>query len=444
MSELFLQASYAFSLLMQGANSQGFGELALKFFPFVVLLELPTYLLVCTGIVKYGLRNLRPDKQRERYPSVSCLITCYSEGDDVIKTIMSLAQQRYPGKIEIIPIIDGAIQNKHTHSAAVSCTEAVARLRNRRLLVLPKWQRGGRVSSLNAGLSVASGQIVMALDGDTSFDNDMVLQATRHFDDPNVVSVAGCLRVRNASASLIARLQAMEYMVSIGAGKTGLSEFNVVNNVSGAFGVFRAAMLRHMGGWDAGTAEDLDMTLRLKQYFGRYPGLRIAFEPRAVGHTDVPATWRSFFQQRLRWDGDLLYILIRKYGRNIRPRLLGWRNFLFTAINGVLVQVVMPFVIVIYTLVLLFFLPLGTVLGLLAFVYLFYLVGLSLYFMLYVLIVSERPMQDVGYLLLLPLMPFYAFGNRVHNTMSLLQEALLRSHLDTSMAPYWTLRKTKF
>ena len=42
------------------------------------------------------------------------------------------------------------------------------------------------------------------------------------------------------------------------------------------------------------------------------------------------------------------------------------------------------------------------------------------------------------------LMPFFAFANRIHNTVSLLQEALLKSHLDTSMAPYWTVRKTKF
>ena len=38
---------------------------------------------------------------------------------------------------------------------------------------------------------------------------------------------------------------------------------NLVNNISGAFGVFRASFIRWVGGWDAGTAEDLDMTLRL-------------------------------------------------------------------------------------------------------------------------------------------------------------------------------------
>ena len=38
-----------------------------------------------------------------------------------------------------------------------------------------------------------------------------------------------------------------------------------------------------VGGWDAGTAEDLDMTQRLKQHFGKHPAWRIVFDPRVTG-----------------------------------------------------------------------------------------------------------------------------------------------------------------
>jgi cellulose synthase/poly-beta-1,6-N-acetylglucosamine synthase-like glycosyltransferase len=47
------------------------------------------------------------------------------------------------------------------------------------------------------------------------------------------------------------------------------STFNVLNNISGAFGAFRASTLKLIGGWDNGSAEDIDITLRLKNYFGR-------------------------------------------------------------------------------------------------------------------------------------------------------------------------------
>ena len=242
------QVVFSFQTLFASSSNQTWLELALKFFPFVVLLEAPFYILVTAGMVRYGLRAIRPDQQRERYPRVSCVITCYSEGEDVRKTIHSLAQQLYPGFIEIIAVVDGAIQNRPTLEAARNALPLLHNSPRRQLLVLPKWQRGGRVSSLNAGLSIATGEIVMALDGDTSFDNDMVRNATRHFDDPGVVGVAGNLRVRNARRSLATRMQALEYLLSIAAGKTGLSEFNLVNNISGAFGVFRTQFIRNLGG----------------------------------------------------------------------------------------------------------------------------------------------------------------------------------------------------
>lgn len=441
---LIADAVWAFGAMTSAASEQGWYDVALKFFPFALLLELPMYLLVIVGLVRYGLRQWRPYRQREAYPSVSCVITCYAEGRDVIQTIRTLAHQVYPGTIQIIAVIDGALQNRPTLEAARSCTAELETLPGRPFIVLPKWQRGGRVSALNAGRQIAHGEVVMALDGDTSFDNDMVGRATRHFDDPRVVGVAGCLRVRNADRGLAARLQALEYMLSIAAGKTGLSEFNLVNNISGAFGIFRASFLRHVGGWDAGTAEDLDMTLRLKQYFGRHPGLRIVFEPHAVGHTDAPPTFRQFFGQRLRWEGDLFYLYVRKYRFNIRPRLLGWRNFVFVALNGLVLQLVMPFVIVVYSAWLAWVLPLGAMAGILAFVYLIYLGALGLYFGLYLLVVSERAAADARYLAWLPLFPLFAFAARVHGAYAILQEALFRTHLESSMAPWWVLKRTKF
>lgn len=434
---------WSFNTLVQASGESSWLDVALKFFPFVLMLELPLYVLVVLGMARYGLRERVPFNRTLSYPTVSCIITCYSEGDEVKKAIRSLALQEYPGHIQIIPVVDGAIQNKRTLLAAHLAASAASGLKNRQVLVVPKWQRGGRVSALNAGAQFATGSVVMALDGDTSFDNDMVSQATKHFDDPNVVGVAGCLRVRNGASSLAARLQGLEYLLSISAGKTGLSEFNLVNNISGAFGVFRTSFIRNLGGWDAGTAEDLNMTMRIKQYFGQHPGLRIVFEPHSVGHTDAPDTFMGFFRQRLRWDGDLFYIFVRKYRLSFQARLLGWRTFLFTLVTGLLLQLVMPFVIVFYSCLLFVNLPVGSALGILGYVYCMYLAALLAYFGMYLLAVSERPKEDLHYLLYLPLFPLFAYVSRIHSAFAILSEIVLKSHLDSAMAPWWVLKKTK-
>src|SRR5256884_1224977 len=235
----------------------------------------------------------------------------------------------------------------------------------------------------------------MALDGDTSSDNDMVRHAVRHFADQNVVAVAGNLRARSARSSFVTRLQALEYALSIHLSRAGLDAFKLVNNLSGAFGIFRRDFLRRIGGWDSGTAEDLDLTLRIKKYFARHPDLRIRFEPRAMGHTDVPETFRGFLKQRLRWDGDLSYLSLRKYRHHLRPGLMGLRNFLALVWTGLLFQLALPFVLLTYTIYMLFVYPAAVTLGVLAFVYLFYTLLAALMYVEYWFLYSERRRQDL-------------------------------------------------
>lgn len=440
MFEELLTSEYIPLLFEEGAMT-----LLLKFMPFVLFFELPLSILVIIGVIKYTLIRRNEEERRPFFPPVSCIITCYSEGRDVQKTIRSLTEQIYPGKIEMLAMIDGAAKNKLTYDSALEMSGFVTGFENRKLIVVPKWQRGGRVSSLNTGLNFASGEIIMALDGDTSFDNNMVERATRHFEAPSVSAVSGCLRVRNADESLTASLQAIEYFVSIQASKTGLSSFNMVNNISGAFGVFRKSVLDLVEGWDAGTAEDLDITLRIKNYFGRYKKeFRILFDPEAIGHTDAPATFKGFLKQRIRWDGDLSYLYFRKHRPSFNPKLLGWPNFLMIILTGLFSQIVMPFLIFAYTVWLFVRYPIEYSSALLLMVYLFYLLLLVVMYLIFVGCLSERPKEDLSRLCFLPLMPIFAFAARMNSLVATVWELTASGHRDTSMAPWWVTQKNKF
>lgn len=434
----------ALATLMSGAVDGDPLQLVLKFFPFVLFLELPLLLVVMLGVLRYRLLRPRADEEGLYSPSVSCIITCYSEGEDVQKTIQSLTEQQYSGHIQLLAMVDGAQQNVATLQALRRLEPYVAAFPRRSLIVVPKMQRGGRVSSLNQGLAIASGDIVMALDGDTSFDNDMVRNATSRFIDADVAAVSGNLRVRNARKNLTTRLQALEYMLSIHLSRTGLAAFNVINNVSGAFGCFRRTLLQRIGGWDSGTAEDLDLTLRIKMYFARHPHLKIAFAPDAVGHTDSPDTFWGFLMQRLRWDGDLYYLYIRKYRHSLRPGLLGWRNFIAVLWTGLILQLILPFMVLLSMIWLMFTVPAGELIGLTVFVYLFYLLLTAAMFAQYWFQLSERRQYDLQFLWVLPLFPAFAFATRVWCAVATLTEIFTQQHLDSAMAPWWVLRKTKF
>jgi len=363
---------------------------------------------------------------------------------NIQNAIMSILEQLYPGHIEILAVIDGAPQHQETHYALNTLQPVARKKPYRHLVIIPKSIRGGRVSTINTGFAMAHGEIVMVLDGDTSCDNNMMQEAVKNFIDPNVVGVTGALRARNANKGLATALQSIEYMLAIHAGKTGLNAINAVNNISGAFGVFRHSFMKDIMGWDSGTAEDLDLTLRIKSYFGRHPNLRILFEPKAIALTDVPDTFSGYFQQRLRWDGDLFYIYARKHWPSINPKTLGWSNFLSTVLMGLMFQLALPFAILLYLVYIAIAYPLPIFLGIMGVIYIYYLLTYSFLFFQYLWMISDRKQQDLKKLWLLFITPFFSLISRIWTSLAVLTEIITRSHQDTSMAPWWVLKKSKF
>ena len=436
-----LEAWYVFRLTIAQYSEL---QYVLMLIPFVLFLELPLYLVNWLGVLRYLYRKKNDIPWIALYsPRVTCTITCYSEGKAVQNTVLSLLEQIYPGHIEIIAAVDGVKKNLPTYQALKELLPLVKNYANRSLTILPKIQRGGRVSSLNAGLSRAQGEVFFALDGDTSFDNRMVSSAVSHFGNPNTVAVTGPMRVRNAKSTLVTRLQNLEYMLTMQVGKLGFTQLSAINNVPGAFGVFRKSFIQKIGGWNTGTAEDLDMTLRIKQYHVRYPELKFVFEPNAVSHTDVPESLFDFLKQRLRWAGDTWYIYSNKHKSGITASVMGWKNFIFLLWYGVLFQVIMPFSIVIYTFYMAVMIPTHIFLLSMVLVYVFYFLLVSLQYVLYLILLSDRKLEDCQAFWVLPVYPGFQFIGRVWSAVAILNQMFNKGHLDSAMAPLWVLKKGK-
>ena len=413
------------------------------FFPMIMIIESPLILMMIFGIFRWYFKNTRRITVPHT-PPITFVITCYGEGEGIRVTIDSLVEQIYPGQIEVLAVVDGAVQNSDTFQAAMKAYRFYqGKKPNRQVKVIPKWQRGGRVSTLNMGLHKASHDIVINVDGDTSFDNNMALVMANQFKDPNVIASGGALRVRNVDTNILTRMQALEYMMSMQGGKTGTSEFGLLNNISGAFGAFRRPILKRVGGWDTHTAEDLDLTMRLKQYKGRYKNYKLAFTPHAIGHTDAPASIKDFALQRLRWDGDLLFLYLRKHIKGLTPKLLGWPVFLYTLVYGVLKNVLIPILVVWYFVYLIIVNPLITSMVSIFLIYLFYLTIIWVKFTIYWLLISERKSDDFLLIGWLFLYPNYALFARFVTAFSVFNEVFRRSHEESGMAPWWVLKRGK-
>lgn len=434
-------AEFQYILYLITGTLTTYWELMLTFLPILLLVEVPLLLLIFIGILhwSWGANEVR----KHEHPSISFIVTCYAEGKEIEKTIATLVEQIYPNHIEILVVIDGAKENKETYRTAISLIKKYKNIPNKTIKILPKWQRGGRVSTLNAGLSEAKHELVINVDGDTSFDNNMALKMARTFANPNVIACGGVLRVRNRESSFWTKMQSLEYMMSMQSSKTGMATWGLLNNISGAFGGFRRSVLKQVGGWNTHTAEDLDLTIRLKQYKKRYPGTRLNFSPRAIGHTDVPDTFKGLMSQRLRWDGDLLFVYLRKHKHGLRPKLYGWGSFGYTLVYGVLQAVLLPVLMTLFNLYIFIFYPTTVVLAVLSCLYVIYLVFIATTFLIYLSLISERIQEDREMLLWLLIYPFYALFMRFVTAFAMINEIVRRSHEESSMAPWWVLKRGK-
>lgn len=122
--------------LLWNASHAPLLDTATRFLPFVLLFELPVQLAVMLGAVRWYLNTkaLSRTTPPPFHPPVTCIITCYSEGEDVKKTIRSLTEQLYPGHIEMLAIVDGAHQNRATAEALRASASYVAARPMRKLV----------------------------------------------------------------------------------------------------------------------------------------------------------------------------------------------------------------------------------------------------------------------------------------------------------------------
>jgi cellulose synthase/poly-beta-1,6-N-acetylglucosamine synthase-like glycosyltransferase len=266
----------------------------------VLIFDIPRYTLSLVSLALFGVWGRR-DKAPASLASVSVIIPTFNGGSGLAPTIASLQRQTLR-PFEIIVVDDGSTDDTRAIAEQARTLGLVT-------MVICHGTRCGRSPAINAGARFASGDLILTVDADTVFEPTAVARVAAAFSDPRVGGATCNIAISNERESLWTGLQAVEYLMSISAGKSMLDMADAIACLSGACSMYRRDVFLRQGGLDVGPGEDLEFSLRLRRL-----GYVIRFVPEAWAQTDGPTNGISLLRQRARWDRDALRIRFMTYG----------------------------------------------------------------------------------------------------------------------------------
>lgn len=301
------------------------------------------------------LQSLRLDwvQKSPLAPPITILVPAHNEEKSIGVALRNLLDLDYP-ELEIIAINDGStdrtldvvqrefglrqVRVVYVPQAMSAPVRGLYRSDiDARLIVVDKESGGSKADAVNAGLNAATSPYVCVVDADSVLERDALLRIMLPVltDPKRVVCVGGIVRVLNGSEIVAGRIrrvrlprksieiiQVVEYLRAFLIGREAWARGNMLMIISGAFGVFRADLVRAVGGYRSrAIGEDFDLVARLHRHL-REQGAdySIQFVPDPVCWTEVPSDLKSLARQRSRWQKGLLDVLWPNKDMLFRPR----------------------------------------------------------------------------------------------------------------------------
>ena len=332
--------------------------ISLGIFVFFVIYTIATLTLLAISLreISSYSRGQGPDRGRpgplSRRPSVSLISPAHNEEELIVQSAKAFLASDYM-PLELVVVDDGStdetfarleqafdlaplpVRGKTALPTARITGVYISRTEPR--LRVARKENGGKSDAINAGMSIARGELAVVVDSDSLLEPEAITAAVRHFEihPDSCMAVGGGIRVANGakivggrvvaprvSMSGIGATQLLEYLRGFFATRIAWSEMNGLLLVSGAFGMFRRDLVIALGGFSKGTlGEDMEMTMRIHHVLRpQMKYARVEFAPDAVCWTEAPSTMRGLGSQRVRWHSGLLDTLRMHWGMTGRPR----------------------------------------------------------------------------------------------------------------------------
>ncbi len=258
-------------------------------------------IVVCTYIVSRFAFSLlyRPSADHGLEPRVAIVMPAFNEEAAIAASLTSLLALGYPeDKLQIVAVNDGSTDGTLQRMRAVAATAAG------RVEVIDLGRNRGKRAAMAAGIRATDADIIAFVDSDSVLEPEAMRILVQGFHDPRVGAICGHAEVLNLHDTWLTKMQAVRYFVAFKVSKAAESVFGCVTCCSGCFSAYRReAVLPHLEWWENQTFLGVESTFGDDRSLTNcvLRGWKVRYESRAISHTIVPDTFRTFMVQQVRW-----------------------------------------------------------------------------------------------------------------------------------------------
>ena len=288
-------------------------------------LMISVYLVRHYFFTLFVLRRLKnpqiaQDSSNDDYePSVSILIPAHNEDKVIGKLLQKMVELAYPkSKLEIVLIDDASTDKTGQIADEISKQYDFIKVLHR------SRQEGGRgkAAALNAGLKIATGEIVLCFDADYLPHPHIVERLVKKFVDPSVGAVQGRPVVLNEPQNIVTRLIALERIGGYRVDQEARDALGLVPQFGGTVGGFRRSILAGFGGFDESMlTEDTDLTFQI--YLAGY---KIRYAGDAECYEEAVDTWKAYWWQRHRWAKGHMQVCFKHAFKVVRSKKMNLKE----------------------------------------------------------------------------------------------------------------------
>lgn len=237
-----------------------------------------------------ALRSPRPQPSATELPSVTVLVPARNEAPVAHRVLGALSQLDYPpDRLSFVLVADGCTDN----TAALFQAWAASRT-DAQVVVQPTAR--GKAAALNAGLQVATGDIIAVVDADLQPRPDFLRELMRPFADETVGGAAAYLAPMNHDTNMVTRYAAVTTWVHQLVTSAGTDWLGLNPPTLGA-SAYRRTALTSIGGFPlVPVGVDVATSARIarRQW-------RIRFVQSAVAGNTLVENLRQYWRQHVRW-----------------------------------------------------------------------------------------------------------------------------------------------